>query len=347
MTHRHITLILALSLLSLLTALGSLSCNDDAGNASVETDNNDIIDNNDDGEQTNNNDVGDNNDVAEDNFDDRADVGIPGVHDDVEVLDRRRVRVNSGRIVDYQVEIPPDTISVTVTAVGDDRTYFTLSKWIDPDGVELVTDGWVDFGQPSLCTSCINRVSAASGASAALAPNNQDAFITPGTHTISIYAYTQRDPFNPTIPASGEVEVTVKAKVRPELPVEGVLDLNLHFTGAGGWTAQSARTDEEFQKVLDDVDAIYSQVGLRLGRVACVVRGSDPIYSVPASSVSLPLSQVLSTSTPSTASWRTSCSTTPSSRSSSRSPQTTPSTRSISSSSRSSPSGSPAARTLA
>jgi hypothetical protein len=144
-----------------------------------------------------------------------------------------------------------------------------LGSWVDESGNELVSDGWETDPQlgPMLCMGgCTNRIAAAEGTFAALAPNNQDAVLAPGKHTIDVLGFRQEG-FSLAELTDQEVYVTVHAKVRGTPPTTGTLDLNLHFTGAGGWTAENAPTNEEVQEMLDHVGEIYAQVGITVGDV--------------------------------------------------------------------------------
>jgi len=203
----------------------------------------------------------------------------------------------------FSVEVPANVVSVTISVIGDDAVYYGLADWTGPDAFSLVTKGWVntDEGQGGLCLSCNDRISLSSGAFAALAPNNPAAQVTAGPHTFSLFGYkppavvdnggscgdgicTQNDQFQCTrdcrsTSATGPARVLVHAKMAAAgLPATGVLDLNLHFTGAQGLSAESAKSDAKFQSQIESMRTIYSQVGLDLGTIT--YRDIDSGYRV-------------------------------------------------------------------
>ncbi|MFO0748639.1 MAG: hypothetical protein U1F43_23705 [Myxococcota bacterium] len=192
-------------------------------------------------------------------------------------------------------DVPPDTLSVTITVLGEGAPNFALNSWTGPNDNELVYAGWLgtDSGG-TLCLECTNRITVEPGAFAAIAPNNPAAVLEAGHHEITLAAFTPAvvvsnatpgcgdhvcaffDQFNCANDCapknySGPVEVTVLAKVADApgagVPATGVLDLNLHFTGAQGLTAATAQTDAGFQAELDSMRTIYAQVGVTIGQV--------------------------------------------------------------------------------
>lgn len=202
-----------------------------------------------------------------------------------------------------EIGVPEDAIAVTISILGGEATYYGLSDWIAPDGFELVTRGWVngEEGQGGLCFSCNNRIALSAGAFATIAPNNPSAHLSPGTHKFSLFGYVppaveqSQGPCGDGIchfidqfqcpqdcrpePAAGAVRVMVHVKrAAAGLPDSGVLDLNLHFSGAQGLTAESAQTDASFQGWLESMRAIYQQVGIALGEIT--YRDVDPAYQV-------------------------------------------------------------------
>jgi hypothetical protein len=187
--------------------------------------------------------------------------------DDLEVvLEGMEVEIEEGASPRLAVDIPENAESVIVAVTGEPGTFYTLREWKNGDGSDVVATGWLDSdqGAPSLCLSCENRIAASEAAFAAMLPNNDVAELVPGTHNLAVYAYQQTG-FTPSPLESGTATVDVYVKVLPEEPADGVLDVNFYFTGAREWTAASAETDDEFQKVIADVDELYDQVGIDLG----------------------------------------------------------------------------------
>jgi hypothetical protein len=190
------------------------------------------------------------------------------------------------------VEVPENVVALTISVEGDPATSYGLGSWIGPNGFELVYGTWTSSqeGQGGLCLSCKNRIALSGGAFGAIAPNNPESQVEAGIHTFTIFGYKppavvqgqgacgdnichfldqfqcQRD--CGSSPAAGPVMVRVHAKLADGgLPATGVLDLNLHFTGAQGLTAELAKTDATFQGYLAAMDAIYQTVGIRLGEI--------------------------------------------------------------------------------
>jgi len=229
---------------------------------------------------------------------------VPGDAVSVEVLFDDTVQMLLGLSGLVDVDVPDGVVSVTVTVIGEPANYYGLASWVGPDGFELVKPGWTSSteGQQGLCVSCKNRISLSETVFAALAPNNPAALVTPGRHTLSLFGYKPptvvggagscgdgvchySDQFNcqrdcRSTPSVGPVRVIVHAKLADTgaLPETGVLDLNLHFTGAQGLTAEKARTDANFQGILDSMRTIYAQAGVALG--ALTYRDIDPAFKV-------------------------------------------------------------------
>lgn len=192
--------------------------------------------------------------------------GSPDEH--LEVLVDQQVMITSGTSSQITFQVPQSARSVVISALGDPGQFYTVGEWTDGQSGELVGVNWWQSSQlgPSLCTSCANRISASEGAFAALAPNNQSVELRPGEHTISLYGYTQSGlNFQPL--AQGSVELRVVTKVLDAEPQTGRLDLNLYFTGAGGWTAASAQSDAEFQQMLQGVQQLYDPIDIELGQI--------------------------------------------------------------------------------
>lgn len=217
-------------------------------------------------------------DVASDAVADAAPDAAPTERDDlVTVLDDTPVQLAGGVGGSISFEVPDDAVSIAVRVVSDSGDSFNLAEWVDGAGYDLVAAGWIQREQaPAMCTTCNVRVSGALSAFAALAPNNERGFFSPGTHEITVYGY--RVSGFSFAPSDADATVSVVIKRAPAEPETGVLDLNLHFTGSGGWTADTAPDDAEFQAVLDGVRDIYSGVGLELGVINYF--DIDPSYRV-------------------------------------------------------------------
>lgn len=222
----------------------------------------------------------------------------------VKVLYDETIQMALGLSGFIDVEVPDGVVSMAVTIIGQPATYYGLASWVGPDELQLVKPGWTSTseGQQGLCVSCVNRISLSESVFAALAPNNPAAHVAAGRHTVSLFGYKpptvvsgagtcgdgichNADQYNCTrdcrsSPAGGPVRVIVHAKLADAgvLPDDGVLDLNLHFTGAQGLTAEKARTDANFQGIIDSMRTIYAQAGVSLGTLT--YRDIDPAFKV-------------------------------------------------------------------
>lgn len=215
----------------------------------------------------------------------------PTLADTVLLLEDEFV-MSFGNSRSIMVEVPENVVALTISVEGDPASTYGLGSWIGPNGFELVYGTWTSSqeGQGGLCLSCKNRIALSGGAFGAIAPNNPESQVEAGLHTFTLFGYVaptvvqgqgacgdnichfldqfqcQRD--CGSSPASGPVMVRVHAKLAEAgLPATGVLDLNLHFTGAQGLSAESAKTDATFQGYLATMDAIYQTVGIRLGEI--------------------------------------------------------------------------------
>lgn len=207
---------------------------------------------------------------------DGADTSTPpksGCDKVVTLLDSVPVTVTGGLSEPFFVTIPENAVSVAVSVVGDigDSHQYNLGSWVEPGGVLMPVD-WDKNQQNAggLCFTCALRTATIQGAFGAIAPNNPDATFDAGEHSFSVLA--NKPPSNPfggmATPVDDEVFVTVQAKVlEGGLPDAGTLHLNLHFSGAQGWTAASAPTHPDVQAMLQKVGEIYAAVGITLGEI--------------------------------------------------------------------------------
>lgn len=166
------------------------------------------------------------------------------------------------------VNVPEDTVSLTVSVSGDSGNFFGLSRWVDGNGETLVPSNWVDTEDtaPSICLerTCPVQFASSQSSFAAQLPNNEKLVVAPGSHSIDAYAYTMAG--LATRPAQNiTATVRVVAKRLPAPPEHGVLNINFYFTGARGWTAATAPTDGDFQEIVQELGAIYEQVNVDIG----------------------------------------------------------------------------------
>ncbi len=209
-----------------------------------------------------------------------------------------------GRSRAVAFEVPEGAVAVTISVVGARGDYHTVDDWRDGASGQLVNENWLASpdAQQGLCLGCANRVTVSDGAFATLAPNNPAATLRSGPHSVRILGFRPRpvvsegsavcgdnichtlDQFNcqrdcGASPINGRVAVQVLAKVADDgqLPAAGVLDLNLHFTGAQGLTAATAQADPAFQGYLATMRDLYAQVGVSLGELS--YHDIDSVYA--------------------------------------------------------------------
>lgn len=189
----------------------------------------------------------------------------------VKLLDQV-IPLSLGSSASITFEAPENVVSLMVNVTdGPADGQYAVSDWVGPDDFVLVPNGWERFSQSGICfPDCNNRILLNQASFGALAPNNPDSQVAPGTYRLKVVGMTMSgNPFMPQVsPMSGEVRLTVYAKVASSLPEEGILDLNIFFSGTQGWTAESAKDDPDFQALLDRVEAIYDQVNIKLGQIS-------------------------------------------------------------------------------
>lgn len=224
-------------------------------------------------------------DAAADAEPDVPDVVTPPAECGVQTLvDGEVLTITSGTSEPLHFDVPAGTISVHVTAVGADRgVTYALDTWIGPDGLPLIDGSWMNnqANQSGMCMTCAVRVAPSSGAVAAITPNNPKAFIAEGDNSFRVKGFiTPENAFGGGVPtpANTTVKIYVLAKVLPALPDAGVINFNLHFTGAQGWTADTAEDNADLQAALARVAEIYAQVGIAIGTVRYY--DVDPKYQV-------------------------------------------------------------------
>lgn len=201
----------------------------------------------------------------------------------VVLLDLAEVMLKSGESESLLFEVPPDTTSIAIVVEGIPGTTYAIGHWDTPTGF-LVTPEWMDMpeNQGGLCLSCALRVVPSEGSSAALTPNSPTSWVDPGVHQVSVLGFRFDGGLGglggQKVNAEGAVSVKVIAKVHGSLPSHGVLNLNLHFTGTKGWSAENALETDAIQAILANMADIYGQVGLSIGRIETF--DVDPAFQV-------------------------------------------------------------------
>lgn len=188
------------------------------------------------------------------------------------------------------IDIGSDVISFSITAQGQTGVYYAVDALRTPDDVELVPAGWYQSpfnqGGPIVCLICEVRVASGESAHATQVPNVPELTVTQGTYTFRVHAFTMTPgsgPFSPpTIePHAGDVAVhVVLRKSASGVPVTGVLNLNLHFTGAQGVTATSAQSDARILDGLTTLEQAYAAIGVSVGTVTWIDLDSAALQTV-------------------------------------------------------------------
>ncbi len=167
----------------------------------------------------------------------------------------------------FDFVVPMGTQSVVIMISGKESEFYTISSWKNGDRTDLVPENWARTSSTAakLCLVCDNRITSSESIGTAFVPNNQNVNIKPGVHTASIFAYRQSGGQVSVLPST-KVDVVVYAHRFDEMPFAR-LSLNLHFTGAAGLTADSAKTSPDFLAEIEVLKDIYSQAKIEIDRI--------------------------------------------------------------------------------
>ncbi|MCB9730159.1 MAG: hypothetical protein H6744_12700 [Deltaproteobacteria bacterium] len=193
---------------------------------------------------------------------------------------------STGLSAPLTLTLPSDAVSLAITALGATGIGLSVEDLRAPDSQVLMPLNWTKSpqnGGGQVCVTCLNRASSAQAASATMVPMAPTLSVAPGgTYTFRVFGYTTTGSgfFQTQVPYGGPIQVGVTWKEAPgaALPPDGVIDLNLHFTGSDGLNAGGAPFDTRIKKALADFEAAYAQAGIRIGRIT--YRDIDPIYQV-------------------------------------------------------------------
>ncbi|MEE2786570.1 MAG: hypothetical protein VX589_04460 [Myxococcota bacterium] len=179
------------------------------------------------------------------------------------------VNVTLGYTEKIALELPDDVQSVTLVATGETRFLITVEHFEGPQGEILVAENppgvrinnrdrqVTPFPGPFLSPN--RSASAGTGIGTLLAPNNPGVNVYGGTWQFSIGVlglFGRSD-------ANIDIEAIIKRA--PQAQVRGTLDLHFYFTGARGWTAETAPTDRDFLAAVDRMREFYQPIGIELG----------------------------------------------------------------------------------
>jgi hypothetical protein len=181
----------------------------------------------------------------------------------------------AGNTPTLELVLPDDVYSLHFSAVTEPGTYVTIGSLVAPDKQFLVATNWFDSmlnPGAQICTSCRIRVASAEAAQGVLVPNTPEYGVKGGRYTFSFHTFTSKsdNPFAAPIvtPVSRKVRIHALVQRSPLGPPKASrLDLNLHFTGAGGLQANNAAADPRMIKALDQVTSIYATMNVSIGEV--------------------------------------------------------------------------------
>ena len=178
------------------------------------------------------------------------------------------VEVRAGRSEWVEVVLPANVLSLSVFARGAPRVAYAIERLEGPEGQVLVAENppGVEIDSfarqlsafPGPFLSPNRSASASTGLAGLLAPNNPGVAITPGPWRFGIGSMGSLGRLN------SEVDIDIFIK-RGAPPTRGILDLHFHFTGAHGWTAESAPEDADFNQAVERMGAVYAEIGIQLG----------------------------------------------------------------------------------
>jgi hypothetical protein len=176
--------------------------------------------------------------------------GTAGLPDEVELIELRDVPLDAeGFIAPQSIELPEDVQSVMISAVGDPAARYRVTDVQGPNGEVIIGPGAT--ANPSYYSQQVANV---------VIPNNQGASISPGKHTFRIRGAKSR-----TEAATGTVDLRVFIKRKDGQ--RGRINLNLHFTGAGGISAAQARNNPNVQRAIEEMREIYASANIEIGQI--------------------------------------------------------------------------------
>jgi len=162
----------------------------------------------------------------------------------------------------FLIELPEETTSVFLQVESEeDYAFYTLKTVVTPKPLnQIIVKGAGD----ATCIPCLNRVSAAQKVASFLMPNDPQIEVKGGKWLFRLRATGVLKTAGDVIsypPVSSTADVTILARTQP-VPDSGVLRLHLHFTGAGGLTADSAPSDERLAAGISAASEIMASAGV-------------------------------------------------------------------------------------
>ncbi len=189
----------------------------------------------------------------------------------LDVLEVEGLAIINGRSGLLEVELPADVLSLSILIEGAHPNFYAVGHLEGPEdnvlvseapeGVQITVQDRYNSVFPGPAKSPNRSITAAQFVGGLLAPNNPGVDLTPGLWRYEVVAADSAGE-----PANTSADVTLQIKRGPE-PVEGTLDLHLHFTGSRGWDAVSAQDAPDFQRALARMAGFYAEIGIHVGEV--------------------------------------------------------------------------------
>jgi hypothetical protein len=157
------------------------------------------------------------------------------------------------------VLVPDDALSMLVLLEGDSSAFYALTRMVDPEGTELIPEGWTSTANGPVCLACVNRIAASRQTHAALIPNAPSVDMVGGQWSFQFMAFSDSD-FTP-LEAGASVSVVVK---RGEtLPDTGALQLQVLIPTA----LQNLPPDDRgnsLSVMTSQLASVFAQVGITM-----------------------------------------------------------------------------------
>jgi hypothetical protein len=167
------------------------------------------------------------------------------------VTDFGSMTFTNGFTAPFSISIPTDAISFTISAVTSPGTQVGLGLLTGPQGQvyenESATGAYLQYPDDEIFDAIVPNTDKASLA------------LIPGTWTVKLRRFSGSA-------TSANARLTVQRRPGPTTGV-GTLDLNIFLANVITPKAATAALDANMQDVLARVDTIYSQQGIRLGKV--------------------------------------------------------------------------------
>jgi len=155
--------------------------------------------------------------------------------------------------------VPDDALSMLVLLEGNSDAFYALARLVDPNGTELIPEGWASTANGPVCLACANRIAASRQTHAVLIPNAPTVEMIGGQWSFQFMAFSDPD-FTP-VEAGASVSVVVK---RGEwLPDTGALQLQVLIPTALEHLPPDVRGDS-LATVTSQVGSVFAQVGITI-----------------------------------------------------------------------------------